>query len=578
MSSRKRLWSIVLAVVLITTMLTICAFAANGDDADQSGASTTCTTCWGEDPDCEDCGGTGVIESDSNFAFTFWALVPPIVAIALALITKETYSSLFVGIVVGALLAYNFAPVAALDSIVNEGLVPAVVDNAGNFVFLVILGAMVALVNATGAASAFGKWAARNVKSKAGSLIATFILGILIFIDDYFNCLTVGTVMRPLTDKQNVSRAKLAYLIDATAAPICMIAPVSSWAAAVSGVADSMDAGINGIQLFVRAIPFNFYSLLTFVFVIGIVVMGFDYGPMAKSELKAMQGELGSLGNDEEVEVPRAVLWDMIIPVVILIICCVIGLIYVGGYFGVDAWGGTDCAGDFIAAFGNTDAFIGLPWGSLIAFVLSVIYLLCRRTITFKGAMDCLTKGFNAMVPAMLILTFACTLKNMTGLLGASNYVATLVHGAAAGLMSMLPAIIFLVACVLAFSTGTSWGTFGILIPIVLPLFSVDDPLLMIGISACLAGAVCGDHCSPISDTTIMASAGANVNHLEHVSTQLPYAITVALISFVSFIVAGFSKSFWISMPVAIVLTIGTLFVLRKTVGTPTGSKTAAEQ
>ena len=577
MSSRKRLWSIVFAVLMIASMFTICAFAANDDAAPASGSSTVCTTCWGEEgavEECEDCGGTGVIESDSNFAFTFWALVPPIVAIALALITKETFSSLFLGVLVGALLAHNFAPVASLDSIINDGFVPAIVDNAGNFVFLVILGAMVALVNATGAASAFGKWAAKNVKGKAGSLIATFILGVLIFIDDYFNCLTVGTVMRPLTDKQSISRAKLAYLIDATAAPICMIAPVSSWAAAVSGVADSMDAGINGIQLFVRAIPFNFYSLLTFVFVIGIVIMGFDYGPMAKAELKAMQGELGSLGNDEEVEVPGAVLWDMLIPVILLIICCVIGLIYVGGFFDAESVN----YHYFIGAFGDTDAFVGLPWGSLIAFVLSIIYLLCRRTITFKASMECLTKGFTAMVPAMLILTFACTLKNMTGLLGASHYVATLVHGAAAGLMSMLPAIIFIVACVLAFSTGTSWGTFGILIPIVLPLFAVDDPLLMIGISACLAGAVCGDHCSPISDTTIMASAGANCDHLEHVSTQLPYAITVALISFVSFIIAGFTKSFWISMPVAIALTIGTLFVLRKTVGTPTGTGAVAEQ
>ncbi|MCQ2419855.1 MAG: Na+/H+ antiporter NhaC family protein [Clostridia bacterium] len=563
MSSRKRLWSIVLAVLLIVSMLTICAFAANGD-ADESGSQTVCTTCWGEDSDCEDCGGSGVLESDSNFAFTFWALVPPIVAIALALITKETFSSLFVGIVVGALLSYNFAPVAALDSIINEGFVPAVTDNAGNFVFLVLLGSMVALVNETGAANAFGKWAAKNVHGKAGSLIATFILGILIFIDDYFNCLTVGTVMRPLTDKQNISRAKLAYLIDATAAPICMIAPVSSWAAAVSGIADSMDTGVNGIQLFVRAIPFNFYSLLTFVFVIGIVLMGFDYGPMAKAEIKAMQGELGSLGNDEEIEVPRAILWDMLIPVIILIVSCIIGLIYVGGYFGVDAWGGTDCAGDFIAAFGNTDAFIGLPWGSLIAFVLSVIYLLCRRTITFKGAMECLTKGFTAMVPAMLILTFACTLKNMTGLLGASHFVATLVHGAAAGLMSMLPAIIFIVACVLAFSTGTSWGTFGILIPIVLPLFSADDPLLMIGISACLAGAVCGDHCSPISDTTIMASAGAQCDHIQHVSTQLPYVITVAITSFVCYIFTGFIQNWLICLPLSAVVMIAVLMVIKK--------------
>ena len=575
MSARKRLWGIILVVVMISFMLAICAYAADGS-AGGSGSTTVCTTCWGEAgvmEECEDCGGTGILESDSRFAFTFWALVPPIIAIALALITKETYSSLFVGILVGALLAHNFAPVASLDSIINDGFVPAIVDNAGNFVFLVILGAMVALVNATGAASAFGKWAAKNVHGKAGALIATFILGVLIFIDDYFNCLTVGTVMRPLTDEQKISRAKLAYLIDATAAPVCMIAPVSSWAAAVSGVADSMDAGINGIQLFVRAIPFNFYSLMTFVFVIGLVIMGFDYGPMAKAEIKAFKGEIGSLGNDEEVVVSGAVLWDMLIPVIVLIISCVIGLIYVGGFW--DAEGAN--YHNFIGAFGDTDAFVGLPWGSLIAFIISVIYLLFRRTITFKASMDCLTNGFKAMVPAMLILTFACTLKNMTGMLGASHYVATLVHGAAAALMSMLPAIIFIIACVLAFATGTSWGTFGILIPIVLPLFAADDPLLMIGISACLAGAVCGDHCSPISDTTIMASAGANVNHIEHVSTQLPYAITVALISFVNFIIAGFVKSIWICLPVAIIITIVVLFVLRATVGVRTDNESLAK-
>jgi len=568
MSSRKRLWSIVLVVVMISVMLTICAFADNGSES-ASGRTTTCTTCWGEAgvmEACEDCGGTGIIESESNFAFTFWALVPPIVAIALALITKETFSSLFVGILVGSLLAHNFAPIASLDSIITDGFVSAIVDNAGNFVFLVLLGSMVALVNATGAAAAFGKWAARNVNGKAGALIASFILGVLIFIDDYFNCLTVGTVMRPVTDLQKVSRAKLAYIIDATAAPVCMIAPVSSWAAAVSGVADSMDTGISGIQLFVQAIPFNFYSLLTLVFVVFIVILGFDYGPMAKCELDALRGELGSLGNDEEVEVPGAVLWDMIVPVVILIISCVVGLLYAGGYY--DAAGGN--YHNFIGAFGDTDAFFGLPWGSLIAFILSIIYLLCRRTISFRGSMECLTKGFQAMVPAMLILTFAVTLKNMTGMLGAANYVAALVHGAASGLMAMLPAIIFIVACVLAFSTGTSWGTFGILIPIVLPLFQVGDPLLMIGISACLAGAVCGDHCSPISDTTIMASAGANCNHLDHVRTQLPYAITVAAISFVNFIIAGFVKNIWICLPVAIAMTIGVLFVLRATIGTRT--------
>lgn len=565
MTRKTKIFSIAVLAMLLASMFAITAFA---------GSQTVCTSCWGEASAmaaCEECGGTGLLESDSDFAFSFWALIPPIVAIALALITKETYSSLFVGIVVGSLLAHNFAPVASLDSIISEGFVSAICDNAGNFVFLVLLGAIVALVNATGAASAFGKWAARHAKGKASALIATFILGVLIFIDDYFNCLTVGTVMKPVTDKQKISRAKLAYLIDATAAPICMIAPVSSWAAAVSGVADSMDAGISGIQLFVKAIPFNFYSILSIVFVVALSIMGFDYGPMAKKELEAAKGNLGSLGSEEEIENEKASLWDMIIPVIVLIAACVIGLIYAGGFY--DAEGGN--FHNFIGAFGDTDAFFGLPWGTILAFIFTVVYLICRRTITFKDAMGCLTKGFNAMVPALLILTCAVTLKNMTGLLGASNYVATLVHGAAAGLMSMLPAIIFLVACVLAFSTGTSWGTFGILIPIVLPLFGTDDPLLMIGISACLAGAVCGDHCSPISDTTIMASAGANVNHLDHVSTQLPYAITVAAISFVNFIIAGFVKSAVICIPIAVALTIATLFVLKKTVGVDTSSVNA---
>ncbi|MBS5688646.1 MAG: Na+/H+ antiporter NhaC family protein [Firmicutes bacterium] len=457
-----------------------------------------------------------------EFVNTFWALVPPIVAIVLALITKETYSSLFIGILVGALFVSGFSPVGTLDAMITEGFTPAISDNAGIFMFLVILGIMVALVNSTGAAAAFGKWAARHVKTRAGTLFATFVLGVLIFIDDYFNCLTVGSVMRPLTDNQKVSRAKLAYIIDATAAPVCMIAPVSSWAAAVSGVAEKLDSGISGIQLFIQAIPFNFYSLLTFVFVIGMIVMGFDYGPMAKSELEALKGNLGSLGNDEEVESTKATLWDMLIPIIALIIMCIIGLMYV---------------------------------------------LICRGVTSFKDAMSCAVKGFNAMVPAILILTFAVSLKNMTGLLGAATYVEGVMKAASAGLFSMLPAIIFIVACLLAFATGTSWGTFGILIPIVLPIFKVGDPLLMIGISACLAGAVCGDHCSPISDTTIMASAGANCNHIEHVQTQLPYAVTVALISFVNFIIAGFVKNAWICLPIGIVMTIVVLFILRATVG-----------
>ena len=360
--------------------------------------------------------------------------------------------------------------------------------------------------------------------------------------------------MRPVTDSHKISREKLAYIIDATAAPVCMIAPVSSWAAAVSATAQDLDSGISGIQLFIRAIPYNFYSLLTIIFVIALSVMSFDYGPMAKAELRAMKGELGSLGNEDEQSVPGASIWDMLIPVIILIVCCIIGMMYVGGF-----WDGASV----IDSFADTDASVGLPWGSIIAVMITFLYLICRRVLTFKDAASCITKGFIAMVPAMLILTFALTLKNMTGMLDAAGYVASLVEGAAAGLFSMLPAVIFLVALGLAFATGTSWGTFGILIPIVLPVFANNQDLLMIGISACLAGAVCGDHCSPISDTTIMASAGANVNHIAHVSTQLPYALTVAAISFVCYIIAGFVHSWAICLLVGAILVIAVLFILR---------------
>ena len=489
-------------------------------------------------------------------AGTFWALVPPIVAIVLALITKETYSSLFVGILVGALFVGGFHPVASMDVMVKDGFIGAIADgwNAGIFMFLVLLGIMVALVNAAGGSAAFGRWAVKHVHSRVGALLATFLLGVLIFIDDYFNCLTVGSVMRPVTDSHRISREKLAYVIDATAAPVCMIAPVSSWAAAVSATAQDLDSGISGIQLFIRAIPYNFYSLLTIVFVIAISLMGFDYGPMAKAELRAAKGELGSLGNENEQTVPGASIWDMLIPVIALIVCCIIGMMYVGGF-----WSGAS----IIDSFADTDASVGLPWGSILAVMFTFVYLLCRRVITFKDATGCITKGFIAMVPAMLILTFALTLKNITGMLGAADYVAGLVEGAAAGLFSMLPAVIFLVALGLAFSTGTSWGTFGILIPIVLPVFANTPELLMIGISACLAGAVCGDHCSPISDTTIMASAGANVNHIAHVSTQLPYALTVACISFVCYIIAGFLQNWAICLVIGAALTVGTLLVLR---------------
>ncbi|MBR7074567.1 MAG: Na+/H+ antiporter NhaC family protein [Oscillospiraceae bacterium] len=489
-------------------------------------------------------------------AGTFWALVPPIVAIVLALITKETYSSLFIGILVGALFVGGFNPVASLDTMINDGFIGAIADgwNAGIFMFLVLLGIMVALVNAAGGSAAFGRWAVKHVHTRTGAMLATFLLGVLIFIDDYFNCLTVGSVMRPVTDSHKISRAKLAFIIDATAAPVCMIAPVSSWAAAVSATAQDLDSGVSGIQLFIQAIPYNFYSLLTIVFVIALSIMGFDYGPMAKAEMAAARGELGSLGNENEQNVPGASIWDMLIPVIVLIICCIGGMMYVGGY-----WSGSS----LIDSFADTDASVGLPWGSIIAVMFTFVYLLCRRVISFKDATGCITKGFIAMVPAMLILTFALTLKNITGLLGAADYVAGLVEGAAAGLFNMLPAVIFLVALGLAFSTGTSWGTFGILIPIVLPVFKNSPDLLMIGISACLAGAVCGDHCSPISDTTIMASAGANVNHIDHVSTQLPYALSVAGVSFVCYIIAGFVRSWLVCLLIGAALILAVLFVMR---------------
>ena len=496
-----------------------------------------------------------------EFVNTAWALVPALGAIVLALATKEVYVSLFIGVLLGALLVAGFDPVATLDTMIGEGFIPAVADNAGIFIFLVILGIMVALLNKAGGAAAFGKWAAKHVKSRVGTEFAAFLLGVLIFVDDYFNCLTVGSVMRPITDSKNVSRAKLAFIIDATAAPICMIAPVSSWAAAVSGVA--ADLGVNGIDLFIRAIPFNFYSLLMIVFVIGLIFLNFDYGPMAKVELAAYRdGNLGGLDTEEPEPNMGASVADMVVPILVLIVCCIAGMLYVGGFFGGDA------DGNVIEAFGNTDAFVALPWGSLIALVFTFIYLLCRRLMKLSEASAAFVSGFNAMVPAILVLTFAVALKNMTGLLGADVFVAGLMENAAPGLFNLLPAVIFLVALFLGFSTGTSWGTFGILIPIVMPIFASDPTLLIIGISACLAGAVAGDHCSPISDTTVMASAGADMPLVDHVNTQLPYVMSVAAVSFVMFALAGFVQNALICLPIGAALTLGMLVVLKKTVGT----------
>ena len=494
---------------------------------------------------------------------TFWSLVPPIVAIALALITKEVYSSLFVGILIGGLLYAGGNPEGTVLHVFSDGIVSVLSDsyNVGILIFLVILGSIVAMMNKAGGSAAFGRWASSKIKTPAGAQLATIALGVLIFIDDYFNCLTVGSVMRPVTDKQNVSRAKLAYLIDATAAPVCIIAPISSWAAAVAGFVEGED----GFSLFIRAIPYNYYALLTIVMMVGMVLMHEEYGPMALHEANARKGDLFTTGNhpyeamDEEVAEAgdNGHVADLIIPIFSLIVCCVIGMIYTGGFFE---------GADFVTAFSQSDASVGLALGGFFGLVITVVLYMIRRVMKFRDLMACLPEGFKAMVPAILILTFAWSLKAMTDSLGAKEYVAALVKASTGSFVSLLPAIIFLVGCFLAFATGTSWGTFGILIPIVVDAFSATDPQLMIiAISACMAGAVCGDHCSPISDTTIMASAGAQCEHVNHVSTQLPYAITAAAVSCVSYIVAGFVRNVVISLIVAVALMLATLAVIKMT-------------
>ncbi|MBQ9941662.1 MAG: Na+/H+ antiporter NhaC family protein [Christensenellaceae bacterium] len=500
---------------------------------------------------------------DFDATNTAWALLPPVLAIGLALITKEVYSSLFLGVLSGALIYSKFDFIGTVDAVTSIGVVPAVAGTAGIFVFLVLLGVIVALINKTGGAAAFGRWAATHIKTRVGAMLATFVLGVLIFVDDYFNCLTVGSVMRPVTDSKKISRAKLAYLIDATAAPVCMIAPISSWAAAVTVAVGgtAIAKHVSGIELFVQAIPYNFYSLLTLVFIIAITLMKFDYGPMKLHEVNATEkGDLFTTGmfkgeNLDEESNPKGRVFDLIFPVIVLIVCCVFGMVYTGGILN---------GASLVDAFANCDVTIGLPLGAFIALVISIVYLMARGLISFKESMECIPQGFNAMVPAILILTLATALKNMTSTLGAAAFVGTLMEGAAAGLANFLPAIIFLVACALAFSTGTSWGTFQILVPIVVVMFPLESPFLIIGISACLAGAVCGDHCSPISDTTIMSSAGAQCDHINHVSTQLPYSITVAAISFVCYIIAGFTQNAVLLLAIGLVLVLGTLFVMKK--------------
>ena len=490
---------------------------------------------------------------------TFWSLVPPVVAIVLALITKEVYSSLFLGILVGALLYSGGNFEKTVNQIFSGGMISVLSSssNVGILVFLVILGTMVCLMNRAGGSAAFGRWAGKHIKTRVGAELVTILLGVLIFIDDYFNCLTVGSVMRPITDQHNVSRAKLAYLIDATAAPICIIAPISSWAAAVSGFVPGED----GMSVFVRAIPYNYYALLTIVMMVSMVLMKEEFGAMGVHESNALKGDLFTTasrpyaaGEGEGSVNPRGKVMDLLIPIFSLVICCVIGMIYTGEFFS-----GTD----FVTAFSQSDASVGLVLGSFFGLVITILLYMIRGVLSFRDCMACIPEGFKSMVPAILILTFAWTLKSMTDSLGAAEFVAELVKSSASGLVNMLPAIIFLVACFLAFATGTSWGTFGILIPIVVHVFeNTPGDLMIISISACMAGAVCGDHCSPISDTTIMASAGAQCDHVNHVSTQLPYAIVAAVVSFVTYIFAGFIQS-PLCLIIGVALMMGVMLVVK---------------
>ena len=571
-----------LRLVLLTMMLLamVCtAFAAGGDPTELTGTKyIECPDCGtmgvvlsdeGEAVPCETCadsGYVGYIISPSNFFNTPTSLLPPVIAIALALITKEVYSSLFIGILVGGLLYSNFSFEGTVLHAFNNGIVASLSDgyNVGILVFLVVLGAMVCLMNKAGGSAAFGRWAKANIKSRAGAQLATVLLGCLIFIDDYFNCLTVGSVMRPITDKQNVSRAKLAYLIDATAAPICIIAPISSWAAAVAAFAEDGQ----GLTLFIRAIPYNFYALLTIVMMVGMVLMNMEFGPMARYEKNAMEtGDLFSGSNpyamlDDEADESKGSVLDLVLPILVLVVACVIGMIYSGEFF----LPGSEGYHNFVVAFSNSDASVGLMLGSAFGLLFAFLYYLVRRSMSFKEMMGCIPEGFKAMVPAILILTFAWSLKGMTDSLGAKFFVRDFVRSAS-GLQVVLPVIVFAVGCLLAFATGTSWGTFGILIPIVQSVFEMDNPMAIICISACMAGAVCGDHCSPISDTTIMASAGAQCDHVNHVSTQLPYAIACAVVSGVTYLIAGVLVTAGapgiVSLPIGIALMVGFLFAAK---------------
>ncbi len=579
----KRFITVLIMCVIMFALGTITS--AVGEEAQLLSASNTVTVDYGDDNVVEYDLSDGEsahayvdsyadnLEADPNFKenvgaaiekvrediptyATFASLLAPIIAIVLSLITKEVYSSLVIGIIVGGAIFAGGNFEGTLVHVVSDGFIANISDsyNVGILLFLILLGSLVSMMNKAGGSAAFGRWATKHIKTRTGAQLCTIALGCLIFIDDYFNCLTVGSVMRPVTDTKKISRAKLSYIIDATAAPVCIIAPISSWAAAVAGFARSAGAE-NGIKLFIEAIPYNFYALLTIGMMIFLAVTGLDYGPMKKHEKNAVEnGDLFTTGTKQAIEEmavnEKGRVIDLVLPVVILIISCVIGMIYSGGFFSGES---------FVDAFSNSDASVGLAYGAFVSVIITIGYFLARRVISFKEIMESFPEGFKAMVPAIMILACAWTLKTMTDSLGAKIFVSQLVESSAAGFQALLPAIIFLIAVGLSFATGTSWGTFGILIPIVLSVFPAGHALTIVSISACMAGAVCGDHCSPISDTTIMASAGAQSDHLNHVSTQLPYALTVAAVSAVSYVIAGFIPNWFIALPVAFALMFLTL-------------------
>lgn len=516
---------------------------------------------------------SGVITDPENYQCgvyaTVFALLPPVIAIGLALITKDVYTSLLAGIITGGLLYSNFNLELMINTIFFQedgGMVYKLADawNVGILVFLVMLGILVSMLNKAGGSAAFGKWASKHIKTRIGAQISVMILGVLIFVDDYFNCLTVGSVMRPVTDRHKVSRAKLSYIIDATAAPVCIIAPISSWAAAVTSSVPE-DSGINGFAVFLQTIPYNLYAILTLVMVLLVTVLRVDFGPMKKHEMNAIAGDLFTTpgrpyeGNEEEVINEKAHVLDLILPVAVLIASCIVAMVYTGGFFE---------GASFVDAFAASDASVGLVLGGAVTLVFTFIYYMMRDVLSFEEFAKCIPEGFQSMIAPILILTMAWTLSGMTNLLGAKYFVADLVANSASAMQGFLPMIIFLVAAFLAFATGTSWGTFSILIPIVIGVFP-EGQMMVISIASCLAGAVCGDHCSPISDTTIMASAGGHCEHVNHVVTQLPYVLVVGSVCMVGYLLIGIFKAVgldaivWLTLPICIVLLCVVLFVIR---------------